>query len=67
MILIEGRNVPTGEGAAVSSERDWDLFQSTIQQDFDAIQQKHHPFSVIGSRAAFECPTALEEDEEEEP
>lgn len=34
---------------------------------FDHIQQKHHPFSVIGTRNAFEFPIALEDDEWEEP
>lgn len=34
---------------------------------FDAIQQKHHPLSVVGTRAAFEFPISLDDDEWEEP
>ena len=38
-----------------------------LTRTFDAIQQKHHPFSVVGTRGAFEFPITLEDDEWEEP
>jgi hypothetical protein len=49
------------------SERDWELFTALMERDFDAIQQKHHPFAVTGKRPAFEFPATLEDDEWEEP
>lgn len=51
----------------VLTERDWELFTAMMERDFDAIQQKHHPFSVTGARPAFEFPATLEDDEWEEP
>lgn len=47
----------------IRADRDWEQFQAKIQQDFDTIQQKHHPFSVTGPRVAFEFPITLDDDE----
>ncbi len=49
------------------TDRDWELFTALMERDFDAIQQKHHPFSVTEARPAFEFPATLEDDEWGEP
>ena len=49
------------------TDRDWELFTALMERDFDAIQQKHHPFSVNLQRPAFEFTLSLEDDEWEEP
>lgn len=38
-----------------------------IEEELDHLQQKHHPFSVTGNRAAFSFPISLDDDEWEEP